>query len=110
MAFLLPFLPAIAEAVGTGALAGGGGYLASSALKKMGFEKGGIIQGKKGQKKLIIGHGGEMILPVSTVKKIQTIMKRKGQPTTLPQSKRKTLGVKKPKPKPKSKPKGRKKK
>ena len=37
MAFLLPFIPAIAEAVGTGALTGGAGYLAGSALKKLGF-------------------------------------------------------------------------
>jgi hypothetical protein len=91
MAFLLPFLPAIAEAVGTGILSGGAGYLAQKGLKKAGFKNGGIIQGKKGSKQLIVGHGGEMILPVPVVNKVKAIMKRKGKKTTIPKVKRPTL-------------------
>ncbi len=97
MAFLLPFIPAIAEVAsiaGTGALAGGSGYLATQALKKSGFKKGGIVEGKTGAKKLIVAHGGEMILPASVVKKVKTIMKRTGVPTTIPKITRPTLGVK----------------
>ena len=95
MAFLLPFLPAIAEAVGTGVLSGAGGYVATKALKKMGFKKGGVVQGKAGSKQLIVAHGGEMILPVNVVKKVKTIMKRKGKPTTIPKATRPTLPKKK---------------
>ena len=97
MAFLLPFIPAIAEVAGiagTGAVAGGAGYLTTQALKKAGFKKGGIVSGAKGAKKLIVAHGGEMILPVEMVKKVKTIMKRTGIPTTIPKINRPSLGVK----------------
>ena len=88
MAFLLPFLPAIATAVGTGAIGGATSYGVQRGLKELGFEKGGVIQGKKGSKQLIVAHGGEMILPVPVVDKVKKIMKRRGKPTTLPKANR----------------------
>ena len=96
MAFLLPFLPAIAEAVGTGIVSGASGYGATKLLKKMGFKKGGVVQGKKNSKQLIVAHAGEMILPVNMVSKVKAIMKRRGVKTTLPKASRPTL-PKKPK-------------
>jgi hypothetical protein len=103
MAFLLPFLPAIAGAIGTGAVGGAASYGVQRGLKEaFGFQKGGVIQGKKGSKQLIVAHGGEMILPVPVVDKVKKIMKRKGQKTTLPKANRPKItkqGVKNTKPK-----------
>ena len=95
MAMLLPIL-AGAAASGAAGLAGSfGSRLGNKISDVFGFKKGGIVQGKRGEPKMIMAHAGELVVPAHLVSKLKSVMKKTGQKVKKPPMKSKPVKRKK---------------